>query len=121
VKHAGILFIVFASSVDQGEAATSTDLRTAGALLQGCRLWLANTPDGLQQGNCVGQIAALLSLASDVGDPVVCRPPHLTQQEEDQGVVTYIEQQPPQRLSEDFWLLASDAISANFPCLEPYP
>jgi hypothetical protein len=120
-KQAGVLLIVLASGAANSEAAVPTDLRSAGAVLAGCRLWLGGNLDGLQQGNCIGQITALLSVASDLGETFLCRPPHLSQQEEMQSVVAYIEKQPPQRLSDDFWNLASEAIAASFPCLEPYP
>jgi len=60
-------------------------------------------------------------LAADLSETFVCRPRDMSQEEQVQSVVAYIERQPPQRLSEDFWVLASEAIAANFPCLEPYP
>jgi len=95
-----------------GSAVAEEDARSAKFIMQSCQNFLSGDPSMLPflQGRCFGVIDGL-AFAS----PEVCPPATTTGEEMVRTVVNYISARPD-RMREDFRVLALDALQRNWPC-----
>ena len=96
----------------RGTAAAQDDPRSAKFLVQSCQNFLSGDASLLPflQGRCFGVIDGLA-----YGSPDVCPPPTATGEEMVRVVVQYIHA-APQRMREDFRVLALEALQTQWPC-----
>jgi hypothetical protein len=95
--------------------ARAADVDSANYLLRGCKAFIVRentmpTPiDAMKQGRCVGLVDGL----SYTGN--FCQPKGVTTGQAVAVVVKYIEARP-ERMHEDFGILALEALTAAWPC-----
>jgi Ssp1 endopeptidase immunity protein Rap1a len=98
--------------------ASAEDTRSANFYLPGCKGWLDReknvlAPDeALEQGLCAGFV---IGLGYGVGGRDFCKPEGVTNNQAVAVVVKYIEARP-ERMHEDFGVLAYEALTAAWPC-----
>ena len=95
-----------------GTAVAQEDARSAKFLIQSCQAFLSGNAGLLPflQGRCFGVIDGLA-----YGSPEVCPPPTTTGEEMVRVVVQHIGA-APDRIREDFRILALEALQSRWPC-----
>jgi hypothetical protein len=96
----------------RGKAFAQEDARSAKFILQSCQNFLAGDASVLPflQGRCFGVIDGLA-----YGSPDICPPATTTGEEMVRAVVNYISVRPD-RMREDFRVLALEALILQWPC-----
>ena len=99
------------------EAAFALDADTADAIMPACRMVLGMAPNGLttkftvqDSGICIGLVEGLSYQRQGI-----CYAPGVTVSQSIRVVVKYIDDRP-ERLQEDFKILALEALRAAWPC-----
>jgi hypothetical protein len=103
----------------QNADAQNPDVRSASFIAPGCQKFLSNRPDNLlQQGRCFGIIETLLVMGQLKGmapEFTFCPAPEVGPGQLIRVAVDYIEHRPD-RMHEDFLLLALEAFHESWPC-----
>jgi hypothetical protein len=106
-----LLLALCGSTAHAGPAAV-TRAYTAEFYLPGCKDFIAGQSNFLG-GRCVGAIEVLDALSNDT--KAFCAPETTNNLERVRIIVTYIEARP-ERIKEDFRLLANEAMAKAWPC-----
>ena len=106
-----ILFALFGSAAQADPPATKRAY-TAEFYLPGCKGFIAGRSDFLS-GRCVGAIEVLDALSHDT--KAFCAPDDTNNLERVRIIVTDIEARP-ERMKDDFRLLANEAMAKTWPC-----
>ena len=106
-----ILFALFASTAQAASPAIKRAY-TAEFYLLGCKDFISGQTDFLG-GRCVGAVEVLDALSHDT--KAFCAPDAINNLERVRVVVTYIEAHPD-RMKDDFRLLANEAMAKAWPC-----
>jgi len=101
----------FATAAAAGPAATAR-MFTADFYLAGCKDFVAGRSNFFA-GRCVGAVEVLDALNSDT--KLFCPPDSTDNLQRVRTIVSYIEARP-ERKSEDFRLLANEAMAKAWPC-----
>jgi hypothetical protein len=101
----------FATEAAAGPAATAR-MFTADFYLAGCKDFVAGRSNFFA-GRCVGAVEVLDALNSDT--KLFCPPDNTDNLQRVRTIVSYIEARP-ERKSEDFRLLANEAMAKAWPC-----
>jgi hypothetical protein len=103
-----------APSVDRAEAgpAATSRMFSADFYLSGCKDFVAGKSNFFA-GRCVGAVEVLDALNADT--KLFCPPDNTDNLQRVRTIVTYIEARP-ERKSEDFRLLANEAMAKAWPC-----
>jgi hypothetical protein len=104
------LVAVFTSAAHAGSPAASA--YRAEVYLSGCKDFIAGRPN-FQGGRCVGAVEVLEDLSEDT--KMFCSPEATNNLERVRVIVAYIEARP-ERMKEDFRLLANEAMAKAWPC-----
>lgn len=110
-----ILSAVVLIAATVSEAFAEADIHSANAVVSGCRLYDGPTTshnprfDPFGQGYCIGLLEGL-----DY-EGVQCRPREITLGQLVRVVLTYIDSRP-ERMHEDFRVLAIEAMKTAWPC-----
>jgi Ssp1 endopeptidase immunity protein Rap1a len=107
-----LAFLVAFGSTAQGGPSATTHTFSAEFYLTGCKDFIGGRSNFFS-GRCVGAIEVLDALNSDT--KVFCPPAAADNQLRVRTVVSYIEAHP-QRIQEDFRLLANEAMAKAWPC-----
>jgi hypothetical protein len=107
----GILFAL-AGATAQADSPATKRAYTAEFYLPGCKEFLTGQSDFLS-GRCVGAIEVLDALSQDT--KAFCAPDDTNNLERVRIVVAYIEARP-ERMKDDFRLLANEAMTKTWPC-----
>jgi Rap1a immunity proteins len=111
----GLLAVVLLTE-DADAAQDLGSLRSANALMPSCQTFLI---DGVlkspAEGFCVGVVVGLGYASNNYKEMGSCRPPGATIAQAVRVVVGYIERHP-QRMDEDFSLLAMEALHVTWRC-----
>ena len=86
--------------------------QSANEMLPGCKTSVSDTPRGFQAGFCLGVIIGL-EYAGEGRE--ICKPREATRKQMLHVVIHYIEQQP-ERMHEQFSLLAAQTLFIAWPC-----
>ena len=94
-------------------SAAQQDTDSAGYGVNGCRLLLIDTFDGLfEQTRCVEKIKMVFRMRNGMGN---CPPRRSNPKENAATIVRYIESRP-ERWHEKFTTLAQEALTEDWPC-----
>jgi hypothetical protein len=104
------LVAVVTSTAHAGSPAASA--YRAEVYLSGCKDFIAGRPN-FQGGRCVGAVEVLEDLSEDT--KLFCSPAAINNLERVRVIVAYIEAKP-ERMKEDFRLLANEAMAKAWPC-----
>ena len=114
-----VLGFLAAAIWSQNVDAQKPDVRSASFIVSGCQKFLSNKSDSLlQQGRCFGIIETLLVMGQIKGvapEFTFCPAPEVATGQLIRVAVDYIERRP-QRMHEDFLLLALEAFHEAWPC-----
>ena len=106
-----ILLALFSSPAHSGPAA-GTRAYSANFFLPGCKDFIEGRSNFFG-GRCVGAVEVLEALNSDT--KLFCPPDAVNSQQRVRVIVSYIEAHP-ERMNEDFRLLANEAMAKAWPC-----
>lgn len=107
--------LVAAVAMNSGAAFGQINFRSANFLIPHCRNLAAGNVSGgdpYLTGVCLGLLVGISALGPGVG---VCTPSGVTPQQAANVVIQYIEGQP-ERMHEDFVILAIERLRAVWPC-----
>jgi Rap1a immunity proteins len=98
-------------------ARSETDPWSGNAMLKYCKMVLEPKDDDAMAGMCAGTISTLLSIR-ELLRPVAafCPPKNVTSEQATRVFVKYLETTTPERLDQDFRLLAILAFQRAWPC-----
>ena len=118
-RAALVLGFLSAALWTQNVNAQNPDVRSASFIVSGCQKFLSNRSDGLlQQGRCFGIIKTVLVMGQLKGmapEFTFCPAPEVATGQLIRVAVDYIEHRPD-RMHEDFLLLALEAFHESWPC-----
>jgi len=106
-----VLFVLICSDAQAGPAAVARSFR-ADFYMPGCKDFVAGRTN-FDSGRCVGALEVLDAVSQDT--KMFCPPAGTNNLQRVRTVVTFIEARP-ERMNEDFRLLANEAMAKAWPC-----
>jgi Rap1a immunity proteins len=106
-----VLLPLFGSAAHADPPVVASTFR-AEFYLPGCKDFIAGRSNFLS-GRCVGAVEVLVALSEDT--KLFCSPEAINNLDRVRIIVAYIEAQP-ERMKEDFRLLANEAMAKAWPC-----